>query len=681
MQLTDHELNQSLSEIQDLYENTLSDQRLLDQFNTKWIDFKNRASSIYQTKILNSQKFELRSITQTIQTVFQKLSAKSVIAGDNYSLTVKNFREDLQSVKQLLVVKHFTNQYIEITKSFYENFTNEYKKIFLTAKINPETREKLVKSLETSISNFLNIIDTINSDKSLPPALAELCKLIGPYDNNKIEEEKEENENDGELGDVEEEEDFQNEEEEEEEDKNNFNFHSNSENQQPSFNIKETNSNDENEDGNEGDDDGSSDDDVSSEPADDSDFGTNEFDFSSERLRKEKAHSFLEDYLSQLLCVSSNLYSIANKVNNTNNSKEIKVEAEKINTLAQRDLFHEFNHETKKLDHEIRRSREMIALLNKAQSMRTNMSNKVLEKLSKEDLIVLLHGFVANNEEIKIPIELTVAKGSPAEFKELAEKYRNAAKYNEEANAEIQRMNVAMIQLRSENQRMKCQMAAISNEASLHNELDEINSQIFKIENQLEKDEDSEEHDDLEYELNELKAKKENAEFQLSNCDKYDLHMQIEMLKGEATEYQRIIEQKQKENEDLQKEMKILTQRIAKKDAQENKIAQQQLQFNQQHRSNHNFSQVPNQMQQQQQQQQNQQPNNVSNVQQEKKTNKRRNTLAETLPHEKKASMPHARLWPVKRELKSAYAQQNFRRKSWSEHKEVIRVNRPPFRP
>ncbi|KAK8847971.1 hypothetical protein M9Y10_019022 [Tritrichomonas musculus] len=385
--------------------------------------------------------------------------------------------------------------------------------------------------------------------------------------------------------------------------------------------------------------------------------------------RHRNLQRFCEDYLTQLSDISDSLYNCADK---SNNAKEIRAEAKKLSQLAQHDLFLEFSNETKKMNREIKHSKQMIDLISKSQSDRTNISNEILQKLSKDDLIFLIHNFFANNTDVKVPIELTIPKGTPNEFKELASKYKDASNYNEQANAEIQRMNIAIIQLRSENQRLKCQAASMAIEASLHNDLDDINerlSQLNKLANKSSKTAKNNRYDltsSLEYnnkyhyenmsqkeltaEIQKQNQKKTTTKNELRKCDKFDLHMQIEMLKSENSEYQRVLLEKQKENEELQEGIKDLSKRIAKNETQETaKIAQQQQQ---------------EKLQQQQMLQQQQEKIMQQQSSDKSKKTTRKSNLSQSLRK--------------KSPLQSSYSQKNFPRVSPSSRKESPTV-RPPF--
>ena len=703
LQVTDHDLVNKISEIQNLYENYLESGEKDPNFDEKWNDLKDKVDFTFKNKVYNSKKFELRSLTQTLQTVFQKISARSSSPNDTYTIAVKEFREHFQSLKQLLINKNFNDEFIKVSETLVTTFNNHFKKIFMTAKINPDTRKKLINSIEQSLNDFLSIVQLIDSEQSLPPAFVELSKLIDPehedgdsessknkkknslknkkqnsqsssesYDDNPNQKLRNNNKQQGSQSSSSEDEVYENlrkrsikskarDSSEEEEIGNDFDFGSDNQKdvdlQIPQVFLEEeeeeSTSNSEIHN------------DISSSDSSDS---SESYNFNSVRSKQDQYSHFLDDYMSKILTIANNLFEIAEQ---PKNSHIIKAEAQKLIDLSRQDLFQELNNEKKKLHQEIQRSREMISVLNKAQSMRTNISNKLLGKLSKDELMVLLQGFVANTEDIKVPLELTVSKGAPIEFKNLVERYKKAAKFNEEATNEIQRMNTAMIQLRSENQRLKCQAAAMSNEVSIHNELDQINYKIHNVKKALkskhdESNSDSESQDEqLEDELNELNEQKNSLENQLKKCDKFDLHMQIEILKEENNEYQRIIEEKQKENEEMMAEMKALTQKIAKKDFQENKPVQQ-----------HQIPPNSNPYQQQSNLQNISPPQNISSPIKptgiNEQRNREKNRFSATTNNKTKS---------LKRELVSAYSQKNLRRKSWSNRNtDLIRENRPPFR-
>ena len=302
----------------------------------------------------------------------------------------------------------------------------------------------------------------------------------------------------------------------------------------------------------------------------------------SEKNKKESSKDIYQDYFNQLEAVAANLEKLSNR---SNNGQFVRKEAGKLHELSQHDIFREYTSEIKRLNHELKKKKETLDLMQESQSKRTKVSKEILAKLSKEQLICLIQNLYANDPDLHIPLELVVSTGAPAEFKELAEKYREASKYNEEAHYELNRTKTAMVQLRSENQILKLEAAALSEESKLHQALDDVNERIEDVTTLIEIEGSSKRRksqsiskfgyeifsfQELKSELKKLEKKKAKLKEEMQSFDKFDLHSQIEILKAEVAQIKQLYDNQVDENKELQEECLQLSQRLAKKESLEN---------------------------------------------------------------------------------------------------------------
>lgn len=302
----------------------------------------------------------------------------------------------------------------------------------------------------------------------------------------------------------------------------------------------------------------------------------------SEKNKKESSKDIYQDYFNQLEAVAANLEKLSNR---SNNGQFVRKEAGKLHELSQRDIFREYTNEIKRLNHELKKKKETLDLMQESQSKRTKVSKEILAKLSREQLICLIQNLYANDPDLHIPLELVVSTGAPAEFKELAEKYREASKYNEEAHYELNRTKTAILQLRSENQILKLEAAALSEESKLHQALDDVNERIEDVTTLIEIEGSSKRRksqsiskfgyeifsfQELKSELKKLEKKKAKLKEEMQSFDKFDLHSQIEILKSEVAQIRQLYDNQVDENKELQEECLQLSQRLAKKESLEN---------------------------------------------------------------------------------------------------------------
>ena len=531
---TSQEANNKLTQIEDLYEKAQSDPALVPQLQRTWSAFYKRTISGIRTDAFLPHIFELRTLTQTIQTVFQKVSAKSVIPTNpakSYFNDVQRFRDELAFIKQCITRKQFTDDFVSRSVQFKDTFLEKYKVSFSNARIDPTAKSRMIETLEISVTELADKIQDIARRTAIPKELRRLNSLV-------MEEEIDPKDDIDESVMMEEEEEVRElpvpkrpvrpavvEEDvyDEEEEENEMEV------------LKRMNID--------------LDLDFANEPHEIEPVNT-----PRERISKD-------EFYKQLWDVANEVHILASHVDG-NVGASLETQAAILDGLVERDIEGEWFEQRKKMQIELNRSREMLQLLNKAQSLRTNLAIDSLRSLTQEQLIAIIQGFITKND-VRVPIELTVLKGAPIEFKELSRKYKETSDYCEKAESEVKRMNAAIIELRSENQRLKCQAAAMSQSAARHNDLDAINERIIEIQQNLKQEPDGD--DDLVQELEDLKKRKVDIEKELMSMDDHDLHMQIEILKTETRDLRATIQKHLAENQELSTRIKEISTELVKK--------------------------------------------------------------------------------------------------------------------
>ena len=529
---TSQDASNKLTQIEDLYEKAQTDQSLKPQLQRTWAAFYKRMISNIRTDAFIPHIFELRTLTQTIQTVFQKISAKSVIPSDpakSYFNDVQRFRDELSFLKQGITRKQFTDEFVTRSAQFKEDFLEKYKAGFSNARIDPQAKAQMIETLEASITEFVDEIQRIAQETVIPKELRRLNCLI-------MEEEEDPRDALDESVMIEEEEELQEEEppappkrggavadEEEYEEEDEMEI------------LRKMNI------------------DL------DLDFVKEPGEMESVNTPRERVSK--DEFYKQLWDVANEVHILASHADGTLRSS-LESQASILDALVERDIEGEWFEQRKKMQSELTRSREMLQLLNKAQSMRTNLAIDSLRTLTQEQLIAIIQGFITNHD-VRVPIELTVLKGAPIEFKELSRKYKETSDYCEKAENEVKRMNAALIELKSENQRLKCQAAAMSQSVEYHNELDTINERISEIKRLLKGQ--PQDPDSLDQEMEDLRAHKHEIEEKLMSMDEHDLHMQIEILKSETRELQDTIQKHIAENEELASRIKEISAELVRK--------------------------------------------------------------------------------------------------------------------
>ena len=163
-------------------------------------------------------------------------------------------------------------------------------------------------------------------------------------------------------------------------------------------------------------------------------------------------------------------------------SHKLLDESQMLTILANSDIYIDGDTQRQELDRQIQSYKEMAKMINRADAIPLDLDVEKLEKMNKDQLIALIEALLRHE---KVPLELKVSKGSPDEYKELAAKYEESQRYCEQAEANIQKLNIQLMQLKTENKRLKLEADAANNRTALRERIKEIDQRRGEIADEL----------------------------------------------------------------------------------------------------------------------------------------------------------------------------------------------------
>ena len=163
-------------------------------------------------------------------------------------------------------------------------------------------------------------------------------------------------------------------------------------------------------------------------------------------------------------------------------SHKLFEESQSLTSLANTDVYIDHDLEQQEFNKQIQSYKEMAKMINRADALKLDLDIDKLEGMNKYQLISLIEALLQNE---KVPLELRVSKGSPDEFKELAEKYEESQRYCEQVEASIQKLNIELNQLKTENKRLRLEADSASNKKILRERIKEIDERRDEIASEL----------------------------------------------------------------------------------------------------------------------------------------------------------------------------------------------------
>jgi chromosome segregation ATPase len=251
-------------------------------------------------------------------------------------------------------------------------------------------------------------------------------------------------------------------------------------------------------------------------------------------------------FLTSLQSVLTEIRSIAESTTGRT-SKRLTAVAQTLD-----DLQSEWTRERRELQDEIDRSRGIVSLLNKCHGDRKLISAEEMSALSQEQLIAIIQ----NCRDVFVPIELRLLEGAPREFRELSQKYRTLAEYAERSYADAGRLNVAVAELKAENEALTSELEALNGATEIQEELEGIEERRRAIEASSKPAKHASEMDKLASNRADLKER-------LAGLANADLRRQIAALRAEIRDLTAEHVRGQEDNERMRSALNSLSTRTS----------------------------------------------------------------------------------------------------------------------
>ncbi|EAY04294.1 hypothetical protein TVAG_250540 [Trichomonas vaginalis G3] len=157
-------------------------------------------------------------------------------------------------------------------------------------------------------------------------------------------------------------------------------------------------------------------------------------------------------------------------------------ESQYLSILANAEIIVNDDSQKAEMDRQIQAYKELAQMINRADAIPLDVDMDKLESMNKLQLISLIESLLRKE---KVPLELKVSKGAPDDYKELARRYDEARKYNEEIEATVQKLNLQIVQLKGENKRLKIEYDSANNVKVLKDRIKEIDQRRSEIADEL----------------------------------------------------------------------------------------------------------------------------------------------------------------------------------------------------